>query len=89
MESGSGGELDELGRPGPIPTFPKGKAISKYSDRIVNDDVVVIKFGFVMEHRSLPFGEGEGGRGYTPVKKINYEDKRNFNTSGAQKLFTR
>jgi len=22
-----------------------------------------IKFGFVMEHRSLPFGEGEGGRG--------------------------
>jgi hypothetical protein len=40
----------------------------KYSDRIVNADVVDIKFGFVLKHRSLSFGEGEGGRGYTAGK---------------------
>jgi hypothetical protein len=25
------------------------------------DDVVVMKFGFAMEHRSFSFGEGDGG----------------------------
>jgi hypothetical protein len=38
--------------------------LSKCVDRIVGNDVVEKKFGFVLQYRSLSFGEGDGGRGY-------------------------